>query len=137
MMKNIKCSCAIGQLIVLMACWLVVSCEESTQVISQQELGSQPKGQTLELNSLIVNGSEVFVKEALHVSEYVLFVEADVEEIKLFASFTNMAKMVINGMESSGKETLALKYGANHFLIQIKSASEMRGYQLVVMRKSS
>jgi len=140
MIMKIKQANIIGYIVVLVTSLLLVSCGdirelENVQMNSSQLPEQKFAEQKLELTSLIVNSSEVLVEEIAGVSEYTVFVKYEAEKIELIASFTKNAKMIINGMESTGKEMLELKPGTNQFEIQIKNGLEMRGYHLVVIRK--
>ena len=128
--------------IVIFVSFLLISCGDIRELENKSMNSSQLSEQKsverkLELTSLIINSSEVIVKDARHIAEYTVYVNDEVEKAELVASFTKNAKMIINGMESTGKEILELKRGSNQFEIQIKNGMEMRGYQLVVVRKQS
>ncbi|PHS17038.1 MAG: hypothetical protein COA86_10260 [Kangiella sp.] len=135
MIMKIKQENIIGYIVVLVTSLLLVSCGDIRELENVQMNSSELSEQKLELTSLIVNSSEVLVEEIAGVSEYTVFVKYEAEKIELIASFTKNAKMIINGMESTGKEMLELKPGTNQFEIQIKNGLEMRGYHLVVIRK--
>ena len=142
MRMKIKYRNVIANIVVLLVSLLLFSCGDIRELESEQMNGSQLSvkeivEQKLELTSLIINSTEVIVKESPHVSEYTVYVKYEVDKAELLASFTKDAKMIINGMESSGKETLELKRGANQFQIQVKKGAEMRGSHLVMVRKSS
>ena len=127
--------------IVIFVSFLLISCGdirelENKSMNSSQLSEQKPVKQKLELTSLIINSSEVIVKDTRHIAEYTVYVEYDVDKVELIAVFTKDAKMIINGMESSGKEILELKDGTNQFEIHIKNGIEMRGYHLVMIRKS-
>ncbi len=127
--------------IVIFVSFLLISCGdirelENKSMNSSQLSEQKPVKQKLELTSLIINSSEVIVKDTRHIAEYTVYVEYDVDKVELIAVFTKDAKMIINGMESSGKEILELKDGTNQFEIHIKNGFEMRGYHLVMIRKS-
>ena len=141
MTMKIKYRNVIG-IIVVFINLMLVSCgdirEPEIEQTNSSKLSEQKiVEQKLELTSLVIDRSEVFVKEINHISEYTVYVKYEVEKVELLASYTKSAKMIINGVESTGKETLELKHGTNQFEIQIKNGLEMRGYHLVVVRKSS